>query len=278
MWCPNCQNEFRPGITVCPECNIPLIEELESQAETNFVKVAGVKDEVIKDKIVKYLDHLNIPNRCEIDDFNEDDVQFVISVPESKANESVNVIATIVKVESEKMLEEDPEKVMEEARKAAEELQNLTENKGFVRASEKSGNYLGSGDLFIALGVLLIVVIGLSVAGFIPFLQGTVTLILMGLIAVASLVSGTLYRKKGNALKDEVETENENEERIKNFLKENITKEILDALNDDESTPELLYLKQGDYVKDALLKEFPGLNDEYYDILTDDFLSELYND
>nr|MCR5584321.1 hypothetical protein [Lachnospiraceae bacterium] len=115
MWCPNCQNEFRPGITVCPECNIPLIEELESQAETNFVKVAGVKDEVIKDKIVKYLDHLNIPNRCEIDDFNEDDVQFLISVPESKANECVSVIATIVKVESEKMLEENPEKAMEEA-------------------------------------------------------------------------------------------------------------------------------------------------------------------
>lgn len=27
MWCPNCKSEYRPGITTCPACNLPLTAE-----------------------------------------------------------------------------------------------------------------------------------------------------------------------------------------------------------------------------------------------------------
>ena len=277
MWCPKCQNEYRSGITVCPECNTPLIEELE-KPEANYVKVASVKDAELKDKIVKYLDHLSIPNRWECIEEVEGEAEYVISVSEEKANESLNVIGTVVKVEAEKQVEADSEKAMEEAKEALEELQKLRDQKGYIRADEKRSNYLASGELFIGLGSILAVVVVLSIAGIIPFLNSSFTLIVLGAIAIASFVSGTLNRKKGNSLKEEVEKENEDEEKFKSFLKENITKDILDSLNDDEITPELLYLKQSDYIKEALLKEYPDMNDEHADLLTDEFLSELYND
>lgn len=27
MWCPNCKSEYRAGITKCPACNLPLVDE-----------------------------------------------------------------------------------------------------------------------------------------------------------------------------------------------------------------------------------------------------------
>ena len=28
-WCPKCKNEYRKGITHCPDCDVDLVEELE---------------------------------------------------------------------------------------------------------------------------------------------------------------------------------------------------------------------------------------------------------
>lgn len=30
MWCPNCESEYRAGITECPVCKVPLVETLEA--------------------------------------------------------------------------------------------------------------------------------------------------------------------------------------------------------------------------------------------------------
>lgn len=37
MFCPQCRNEKRPEFTVCPECNIPLVEELLFESEPEYV-------------------------------------------------------------------------------------------------------------------------------------------------------------------------------------------------------------------------------------------------
>lgn len=42
MFCPQCRNEKRPEFTVCPECNVPLLEELPYELEPEYVDFATI--------------------------------------------------------------------------------------------------------------------------------------------------------------------------------------------------------------------------------------------
>lgn len=68
-FCPNCKNEYREGILICPKCNCELTEEL---VETE-PPVLTIRSEKIKDRFVDYLSYSGI----EIDvERNEDDNKF----------------------------------------------------------------------------------------------------------------------------------------------------------------------------------------------------------
>ena len=42
MFCPRCENEKRPEFTVCPECNVPLVDELPEEKEPEYVEFVTV--------------------------------------------------------------------------------------------------------------------------------------------------------------------------------------------------------------------------------------------
>ena len=37
-FCPKCKYEYNPGVTVCPDCNEPLVDELPTKATTAAVQ------------------------------------------------------------------------------------------------------------------------------------------------------------------------------------------------------------------------------------------------
>ncbi|MBQ7635840.1 MAG: hypothetical protein IJS80_00895 [Lachnospiraceae bacterium] len=277
MWCPNCQNEFREGITICPECNIPLIESLE-EAEAELKELMAVKDEALKDKIIKYLDHVNTPNSVTERINEEEETEFVISVPEEKAAETMQVIRAIIKVEAENKLKENPEEALKEAEQAMEQIKEMAAQKGFIKASDKSSDYTSSGWLFSVFGVALIVFAIINKLEVIRLFTATFSIIVLILMGSLFIVYGIYSIIKGKSLKGEVVKEEETETRLKAYIKENVTKEMLDALNDEDTSPELLYLKQSDLVKEKLMEAFPDTNDEYADMLVEEFMNGLYND
>jgi len=36
MYCPKCRYEFKAGVTVCPDCNVPLVDTLPPEPEVEY--------------------------------------------------------------------------------------------------------------------------------------------------------------------------------------------------------------------------------------------------
>ncbi|RDY33183.1 hypothetical protein [Lachnotalea glycerini] len=53
-WCPKCRNEYRKGIKVCMDCNVPLVESLEEYDKMLFENQLGIRQEVIIDELDHY--------------------------------------------------------------------------------------------------------------------------------------------------------------------------------------------------------------------------------
>ena len=299
MWCPNCQNEYKAGIVICPECNLPLIEELVEEKE-KLAPVAAFKDEEIKNRIRKYLSSLNIDNDEETGTDEEGETTYTLLVPESMIQKALHIISAIVKVEAEKrslelaeQFENDPEAFEEsegsgfdeeteqrirENKEAIDNLRKMNSDKGFIKASDRSSDYIASGRLFAGLGVLLLIFAILNIAGTLSMVTALYSQIILCAFGVALIIYGIISVRKGSGLVETAKEEEVKEEEIKQFLKDSVTVEKLEAMNDDDTTPELLYLKQSDYVKEVLTNEYPDLNDEYADMLVNDFMNDLYND
>ncbi len=299
MWCPNCHNEYKAGIVICPECNLPLIEELVEEKE-KLAPVAAFKDEEIKNRIRKYLTSLNIDNDEETGTDEEGETTYTLLVPESMIQKALHIISAIVKVEAEKrslelaeQLENDPEAPEElkgsgfdeeteqrirDNNEAIDNLRKMNSDKGFIKASDRSSDYITSGRLFVGFGALLLIFAILNFTGIISMITATYSLIIICIFGVALIAYGVISVRRGSGLVETAKEEEVKEEEMKDFLKNNVSKEQLEELNDDDTTPELLYLKQSDFVKEVLVNNYPDINDEYADILVNDFMNDLYND
>jgi len=64
MYCPSCQAEFIDSITICSDCNIPLVENMalnETLENINWVKVKELPGKVFGEMMGEVLDSAEIP-------------------------------------------------------------------------------------------------------------------------------------------------------------------------------------------------------------------------
>ena len=159
-WCPKCKNEYRAGITICPDCNEELMEELTEAIELEFVPVFQTTDEALKEKLMKYLVHCGQKVQEEsMEAETEEGIQtvYALFVPKDDAKEALKEIRTVIAYDA-KQESGDAEDL--KPRHRAPEPSTV-----YVDAKSRYQEYKSSGIMFLAFAVIFIIFGILNVSG-----------------------------------------------------------------------------------------------------------------
>lgn len=273
-WCPKCKNEYRAGITVCPDCNEELMEELTEALELEFVPLFQTNNEELKTKLVKYLIHCGRKvQEQSAEAETEEGLQtvYAIFVPKDDYAEAVQEIRTVIAYDAKQEAGEEDLK----PRNRAPEPSTL-----YVDAKSRYQEYKSSGIMFLAFAVLFLIFGILNLAGVINIMASTVSLIIVFAAVVGFTYVGITSLMKVSSLKEEASAEENVTEDILDYLKSEFPKEAVEKIlpagaNADDLTNEELYFVRISEIKNYVMSEYPGKDENYLDALIEDYYNSL---
>jgi len=268
-WCPKCKNEYRAGIQICPDCNTELLEELTSETEIEYVPLLQTTDVTMKDKILKYLLHCNIEAK-EIIATDSSEQAYTILVPTKDQKEAKIALHTVLSYE---IKEQEKEETSEE--KEPSNKQPLPVSTLHVNAKDRYQEYKSSGIMLVIFSILLIIFAVLNMTGIITIMASVPSLIVLFAIAAVFLYLGISSLLSVRGLQTEADEEEKSTTALLTYLKENFSKETLIAMEEEGLTDELLYFKQMETMKDALMKYYPLEDENYIDAILEDYYNSL---
>lgn len=264
-WCPNCKNEYRAGVTVCPDCQTELVEELVS--ETEFLPIFDTDEEDLKEKILAYMAHCGYAVRCEA--YQEEETGkagYQLLIEKSCLPEATKEIAALLAVEAG----QDGPTAGLKARKAEQASSTV-----YVNAKDRYEEYRSSGFLFLFLGITMLVFALLNAVGLLAVLTAAFSLILLFLFGIALIFLGISSLRRSKAVAGEEKTEEAQTAQVMEFLRTVFPVAVLSAMAEEELAPELLYLKQFEAMKEQAKAEFPDVEEAFLDSLLEDYMNSL---
>jgi len=276
-WCPKCKNEYRAGITVCPDCNEELLEELSEEVILEFVPVFQTADLELKEKLVKYLAHCGhkVQEETGVAE-NEEGEQveaFAILVPKNDAKDALQEIRTALTYEAKQAIGEEEDL---KPRHRMPEPSTL-----YVDAKSRYQEYRSTGMMFLFFAALFLVFGILNVVGVISLMASTISLILIFVMAIAFAYVGITSLIKVSSLKEEASAEETATADILDYLKSEFPKEVLENITRDnfntgeELSGEELYFERMAEMKNYVMSEYPGKDENYIDALLEDYYNSL---
>lgn len=147
-------------------------------------------------------------------------------------------------------------------------------NAPYVKKEEQYRDLKSSAATFIIVSILGIIVLLLNVAGVIGLFSGALSYIVMGSLFIVFLYIGISSYSKAKKVATEIEEENRVTDSINQWLKQNVTKELLESyVNPDDST-EVRFFHKLEKMKEMVNEHFGELNDSYLDRLAEEFYNE----
>ncbi len=269
-WCPKCKNEYRAGITICPDCNEELLEELTEAQELDFVPVFQTLDEELKNKLVKYLLHCGhkVKEAAAAADTEggETITAYVILVSSDEVTEAAKEIRTVIAYDAKQEADEEDLK----PRHRAPEPSTI-----YVDAKSRYQEYKSSGIMFLVFAALFLIFGILNVTGVVTLMASVPSLIVVFGAVVGFTYVGITSLMKVSSLKEEASTEEQTTNEVMDYLKENFSKEKLAKNMDEETAGELVYFQLMETMKQAVAEKFPDEDENYLDALLEDYYNSL---
>lgn len=162
-------------------------------------------------------------------------------------------------------------------------ISEFTSGNNYENSKEIYSNNISSAITFFICGIGGLVVLVLNWFGVLNIIKGKSTssiftyvvmaLVFLIFLAIAVTTLITALKAKANISK-----ENNTVDNIRNWIKENISIEDIEASYDgEELAEEMRYFYRSSYVKEKVQKEFSSIPDDLLDNITDEFIENSFN-
>lgn len=269
-WCPSCKNEFVEGITVCPKCEIPLVDSLEE------AKKQG--------EILKALEEEKQYSRKPENDSEESSGNsYTMS---SMNNMSAEAVAS---ASSESYKSGSDEVTTEEAQKEAQlrRAQAVRRSGQPVVYQDKNvaaQDVKGSAFSLILVGGVGMVFVALVLLDVIKLNQNPISKMMfcaaMAILFVVLIVMGFASMKTFKILQKTASEEDQLSAQIEKWYKEKLTAELIDRavskyVSDDEIEEEKYFYRYS-CIRSILVENFVNLDNLYADHIVEEIYAYLY--
>lgn len=314
-WCPKCKAEYQEGFTVCSDCDVELVDELEN-AKT-FIPFVQLENKKVAEKLAKFFEYSALD--CELS-YDEQNELYVISIPPKYEKEATKLYEAFYYVEAdmarskksmakeisdesddtddnnedssvlneeyeENQYMESEEDSFEEEDEYAKEVPSddissydaKDNGSVYVMKADQYKDLSGSVWIFLIFGVAGLIFVVLNIAGVLTIFNGWISNTVMGALFLLFIYIALSTNQKAKKIQSEIDAENKLTEKINNWLKLNVTERFLDSIGDDSISEELNYIKKIDTIKEMLLKEFGSQNLAYLDRLIDEFYNSTFD-
>ena len=270
-WCPKCKNEYREGITVCPDCGEALVSEEEL---TDWVSVLfGEQDEM--EKLKDFLTYNGVGKSKLVYDETEQVYELFVDAKDEK---KAKTIARVFLEQQEKEHKENAgweEAAVDEFLMPGELLKAASTQGGltYMNSGAKAEENRSSAWVLLIVGALGILVMALGITGVLPFNIGNPYMFygVMSAVFILFIVMGVVSMRNAKLFEKKAESENSLVDTLLKWSEENLTAEKIDAqIENAADTPEeALYYKRFEVIRSQMNHQFMNLDQQMLENLID---------
>ena len=148
----------------------------------------------------------------------------------------------------------------------------------YVKKEERYDDYKSSAGMFLGFGIIGLVFVVLNLTGVLKLLTASFSLIVMCAMFVAFIVIGILSYKKAASIKEEAAQETQVVKDLTRWLENAVTREELEACEEEADGAELAYLKKIELLRNTLSQAFPEIDDSFMDQFIEDFYNSHFEE
>lgn len=195
--------------------------------------------------------------------------------------------------DDENVLKEDDLKNVEDIQSSISEMNELGSNEAegnellmhsanmYENSEDKYKDNLSSAITFFVCGAAGIIILILNDLGILKFVvKGSSNFILinivLGLLFVGFIAIGFWSLKYSKNIKNKAAIENKDTDTILAWLNENVSMDDIESSYNNDIAEEMKYFNRSDYIKSAILKQFPETEDNLADTVADKYIDTLF--
>lgn len=195
--------------------------------------------------------------------------------------------------DDENVLKEDDLKNVEDIQSSISKMNELGSNEAegnellmhsanmYENSEDKYKDNLSSAITFFVCGAAGIIILILNDLGILKFVvKGSSNFILinivLGLLFVGFIAIGFWSLKHSKNIKNKAAIENKDTDTILAWLNENVSRDDIESSYNNDIAEEMKYFNRSDYIKSAILKQFPETEDNLADTVADKYIDTLF--